>query len=347
MLKQADLRILLIGVNQGKTTFLYWNLLKLKVEASPTVGCNTETFEACNMTIQCNDIGGCGMLMHKLVSSYLDGVNGIIFFLNKDTDLSISYLTEFETVNLGNSPILFFCIFDDENDVDSIRKLAHLYLPFIQKFEGRPVTIKFGKSYFDSESSEGHTDIWKWFQNIVKIKPNQKNIKEKEKIQKVVAKKEAENYDWMSTENITIFPSKSDPLTDDEVIEKCESFELPAWDHKTHLRIAYIILTRHGRKEGVGIIMKTIRTYIEKNKYSGKTFHFTMTYFWLHMVHLAMIMNPDTDFFFLIAKNKWLLNGGLFKYFYTDQLMLKNEEIRIEFVVPDKRSLPNILPKNQ
>ena len=36
----------------------------------------------------------------------------------------------------------------------------------------------------------------------------------------------------------------------DEFIDKFRSFSLPSWDHYTHIRIAYVYLTKYGRQTG-------------------------------------------------------------------------------------------------
>ena len=36
----------------------------------------------------------------------------------------------------------------------------------------------------------------------------------------------------------------------EDFLTKFRSFTLPSWDHYTHIRIAYVMLTKYGRKEG-------------------------------------------------------------------------------------------------
>lgn len=149
------------------------------------------------------------------------------------------------------------------------------------------------------------------------------------------------------TSKYIIYSSLSDDLSDDELISKVKSFELKVWDHKTHLRLAYAVIKSEGRRAGVSIIMEMIESFINKSKnniISGKTFHLTMTYFWIHMIHLAMVLN-DYSFDDLLKKSPWLMNGVLFKHFYSDELMLKDSNSRKMFCPPDKRPLPNVIPK--
>ena len=88
------------------------------------------------------------------------------------------------------------------------------------------------------------------------------------------------------------------------------------------------------------------KAYIERNK--GKTIYcevcdLTMTYFWIHMIHLAITFNPDLNFEYILNICPWLLNGGLFMHFSHCDLLLKNEECRKVFYHADIMQLPNVL----
>jgi hypothetical protein len=37
----------------------------------------------------------------------------------------------------------------------------------------------------------------------------------------------------------------------EQFLQQFETFSLPAWDHYTHIRIAYLLLTIHGRQKGL------------------------------------------------------------------------------------------------
>lgn len=74
--------------------------------------------------------------------------------------------------------------------------------------------------------------------------------------------------------------------------QKLEDFSLKVWDHRTHLRLAWLYLTRLGRRAGLQAIHTSIRAFIAHSpvarRRSGTTYHETMTYFWAHMVHFAI-----------------------------------------------------------
>lgn len=93
------------------------------------------------------------------------------------------------------------------------------------------------------------------------------------------------------------------PDEPDEVfLSQLADYTLDSWDHYTHLRIAYIMLRKHGRREGMSRIFSGIKAFIENSPRTrrsagvgadgtptrGTTFHETMTYFWTHMVHYAL-----------------------------------------------------------
>jgi len=40
-------------------------------------------------------------------------------------------------------------------------------------------------------------------------------------------------------------------ISADEFLERFTSYNLPDWDHYTHIRLAYLILTKYGRQEGM------------------------------------------------------------------------------------------------
>ena len=82
---------------------------------------------------------------------------------------------------------------------------------------------------------------------------------------------------------------------DDVFLQQFNTYTLDKWDHYTHLRIAWLLLTRHGRKQGMELIFGGIRSFIENSPHTqrkdtgrGTTFHQTMTYFWAHMVHFCI-----------------------------------------------------------
>jgi ADP-ribosylation factor protein 1 len=68
---------------------------------------------------------------------------------------------------------------------------------------------------------------------------------------------------------------------DEEFLRKFRDYSLETWDHRTHLRIAWIYITVHGRKYGIRLIFDGIKNFIANSERTRKTtFNETMTYFW-------------------------------------------------------------------
>eukprot|EP01034_Spumella_vulgaris_P021915 gene21915-27992_t len=137
---------------------------------------------------------------------------------------------------------------------------------------------------------------------------------------------------------------------EDEVfLSKVKACSLDSWDHRTHLRIAWLILSKHDRKEGLPMIFDLIKHFIANSprtqRSRGTTFHETMTYFWVHMVHYAMTATklPRQDFKTFLLMNPQLSNGGLFLHYYSKQRMLHDADARIMVLLPDKLPLPSLV----
>lgn len=170
---------------------------------------------------------------------------------------------------------------------------------------------------------------------------------------------------------------------DDVFLQKLEDATLELWDHYTHLRIAYLNLSRHGRRVGMSNIFRSIKSFIERSPRTkrsdtsrGTTFHETMTYFWIHMVDYAMhtmakvpstapssalkdassvssstidmtssssSRTPLDPFKIFLLLNPQLSNGGLFLHYFSKKRMLLDAEARTSVLLPDLRPLPSIL----
>jgi hypothetical protein len=139
-----------------------------------------------------------------------------------------------------------------------------------------------------------------------------------------------------------------DELEDEEFLRQFESCTLTSWSHKTHLRMAWLYLTRDGRRAGVNKIFDGIKNFIQNSQTARKTtFHFTMTYFWIQMIDLAIAQSPkDINFEEFLRMNPQLMNGGLFLEYYKKETMLNNPIARQEMVLPDIKPLPTLVTSN-
>ncbi|KAJ4349618.1 uncharacterized protein N0V89_008234 [Didymosphaeria variabile] len=145
------------------------------------------------------------------------------------------------------------------------------------------------------------------------------------------------------------------------LVQKFYTLDLPSWDHYTHLRLAYILLLKFGRRQGKDKIFEGFKLYIDKSgKIHGKSFHMTMTYFWVQMVHLgiaSMGVNVDLhtlkaegtekdprldDFRRFLMVNQYLVDGQLWADYYSKEHLMSSEA-KEGVVFPDIKGLPDVL----
>lgn len=87
------------------------------------------------------------------------------------------------------------------------------------------------------------------------------------------------------------------------------------------------------------LIFEKIKNFIANSSRTqrsrGTTFHETLTYFWVHMVHYAIASTkyPDGQFKTFLLMNPQLSNGGMFLDFYSKTLMLHTPESRVKVII--------------
>jgi hypothetical protein len=140
---------------------------------------------------------------------------------------------------------------------------------------------------------------------------------------------------WLSRED----------ASDDAFLAAIADYSLDSWDHYTHLRLAHLLLLRHGRRAAIPRIFDSIRLFIEHSKRtSGKTFHVTMTYFWCHMIDYAMFQAGERGNVWktFLLLNPQFANGGMYLHYYSKNVMM-TPTAKGEVVLPDKVPLPSLL----
>lgn len=148
---------------------------------------------------------------------------------------------------------------------------------------------------------------------------------------------------------------------DEEFLAQLTSYQLDSWDHYTHVRLAWIYITRLDIQSGYNGIEKTIYDFVNKSSNTiGKSFHPTLTRFWCHMIAYWMIRKKIDDlknrkkqetfesFLLFVHKNRDfyendIINCSLFKYYYTSNRIF-SQQARSEMVRPNLRDLPDIRP---
>lgn len=155
----------------------------------------------------------------------------------------------------------------------------------------------------------------------------------------------------LTKDELPVSVTKDEPqvidLNDDDFLNAFECCSLTNWSHKTHLRMAWLYLTRNERRVAVNKIFDGIKNFIKTSPIARKTtFHFTMTYFWIQMIDAAIAVSPkDLNFETFIGLNQHLMNGGLFLEYYTKDTLLNNPIARQEMVLPDVKPLPTVVVK--
>ena len=132
---------------------------------------------------------------------------------------------------------------------------------------------------------------------------------------------------------------KADDLRDGEFLALFEEAKLDDFKHRSHVRMAWLILRADGRDQGTQRILEDLRRYTVA--YNAEAmFHHTLTVFWIHLVERALRRIPEVlDFEEFLARNPPLLRSGLaFDYYSRERLM--SDEARCGWVPPDLKPLP-------
>ncbi|RYH21089.1 GTP-binding protein [archaeon] len=355
----TEYRFLMVGLDAaGKTTVLYKLKLGEVVTTIPTIGFNVETvtYKGVNFTMW--DVGGCDKI-RPLWRHYYQNTQGIIYVVDTN-DISRfpengdSYNTVMGLFNitiqedeLRDAVILVYL---NKIDIPTGRmNLAHMTKQFELSGSKRKMRIQ----PCCASTGEGLYEGLEWLTNALKSPDRELTTDHKvssdtdptslSSDSKSIPKKKEVLEEWLERVD-----------EDDEIfLSQIRDCSYKNWDHYTHLRLAYLVLQKHSRSEAVDIIFKLISTFISTSEYlkdtKRSTFHVSMTYFWIHMIHYAMASTsafstlPAKDFKTFLLLNPQLSNGGLYLQYYSKDLMLMQEQSRKEVVLPDVSPLPSII----
>jgi hypothetical protein len=99
-------------------------------------------------------------------------------------------------------------------------------------------------------------------------------------------------------------------LPDDEFLRAFFGLTLPSSEfrHRDHLRLAWLVVRRHGAAAAEEVVTAGIRRFAERNSH-GPIYHETMTRFWVKLVRHAVSDRPDiVDFDEFLAAYPLLLD---------------------------------------
>lgn len=308
LFRKEEYRILFVGLDAaGKTTILYKLKLGEIVTTIPTIGFNVETISHSGVDLTIWDVGGCDKIrplwrhyfqntqvLVMVVDSVDDerlgtpsdagyeSASGLLRSMLQEDELNDAILLvycnkqdipgakspEFIAERLGlrslrNRTILLqgCCATRGDGLLEGLDQMVHALQE--KKRGNKP------NSYFSNSSNDGDPPAPPSTSIQAPPKPI---LSEEEHLASVLE-------EWLQRED--------EP--DDIFLRKLEDFTLETWDHRTHLRIAWIIINRDGRALGTPKIFHLLQQFIANsprtkrasNATRGTTFHETMTFFWI------------------------------------------------------------------
>lgn len=134
-------------------------------------------------------------------------------------------------------------------------------------------------------------------------------------------------------------------LDDDALLREFEALTLPftKWSHRTHIRVAYIYLTRLPFAEAVEKTRRGIQAYNRANNVPegpDRGYHETITQAWLRIVAATLRhQGPAADSRAFCEQQPHLGHRTLLRIFYSKERIL-SPEAKGSFVAPDIVPLP-------
>lgn len=120
------------------------------------------------------------------------------------------------------------------------------------------------------------------------------------------------------------------------------SGELPParFDHRAHLRLAYVHLATHGPVEAVGTFRDALQAFLHHHRIDPAKYHETLTQAWLQAAwHFMQRCAPTADGEEFLRKCTRLHDPRVMLTHYT-QAVLYSEEARHRFAAPDLDPIP-------
>ena len=129
-------------------------------------------------------------------------------------------------------------------------------------------------------------------------------------------------------------------LTDDELVRGFEDGSLADFPHASHVRVALVYLTRHGRDGALRRLMDGLLRFAAAKGHPEK-FHVTMTRAWLDLIEAARRAHPDLAPAALVDACPELLDRDALLRFYSPE-RLNSDEARTAWVPPDRAEIGRI-----
>ncbi|MGB1012119.1 MAG: hypothetical protein ACPGVP_20560 [Thiolinea sp.] len=122
-------------------------------------------------------------------------------------------------------------------------------------------------------------------------------------------------------------------------MEAC-TFPAADFDHRGHLRLAYIYLCGHSTDEATTLMRDTLLRFLTHNGVDQSKYHETITHAWILAVHHFMHKTGATDSSDeLIDRNPVMLDSKIMLKHYSAALLF-SDVARVAFVQPDIDPIP-------
>ncbi|KAH9484774.1 ADP-ribosylation factor 4 [Psilocybe cubensis] len=362
----------------GKTTLLYLLKTGQIVQTIPTIGFNVETLNAVttkgkSFCITAWDVGtGCGIrYLSGVLHHYVNCGKALIWMVDasdpnclpesvealKEILLSSSRARE-DTADKKELPIL---ILVNKSDLPKAMSLDYVRIAFSKITSGKIAAV-FKTSL--TEVQTGLPEAFEWLQLAIEIAESGKQMKNLP--EPLTAAPNPRSPSTLANKLESWLTRNETDCSPDTFLNLFNSFSLPQWDHYTHIRIAYVILTKYGRKEAKDLIFTGLEKYISVSPQTkGRSFHVTMTYFWIQIVHFGIRNMPvlttsegpassqtsvssqpgSEDFARFLLINPYVADGNLWLDYYAKDTMM-SPKAKAEMVLPDMKPLPNLVVRD-
>ncbi|KAK0225362.1 ADP-ribosylation factor [Armillaria fumosa] len=348
----------------GKTTLLYLLKLNQVIPTISTIGFNAETVDVPHpgrrrRRLTCWDAGtGCGIRgVYPLLRTFVEMSAGVVWAVDSTDRERIDESVETFASLVTNSalPIL---ILGTKQDLPGAMSVDEIRVKFTRAISGRNALV-FGAALVQPDAFAVLSVAFEWFFTAIESPSTTSTSK-----QPPVTPANPDSLEL--DKKLSAWLARTETGTPpEEFVTQFFSANLPTWDHYTHIRIVYVILTTYGRQKGKDMIFNGIENFIARSSIaSGRTYHVTMTYFWIQLVHLGIrnmlpcsasnvsdTMHVDSvepspeDFIRFLLMNSHLLAGNLWTVFYSKDTMM-SPEAKAGVIFPDKKPLPNLVVRD-
>jgi hypothetical protein len=113
-----------------------------------------------------------------------------------------------------------------------------------------------------------------------------------------------------------------------------------AFDHRAHIRLAYILLAEHDTETALTMMRAALLAFIRRHSVPVAKYHETITRAWILAVrHFMAISPPAASAAEFIANNPMMLDSKIMLTHYSAEVLF-SPEARARFVEPDLEGIP-------